>query len=104
MTFNWSTLATLAILCATIHWIIARSQVMEWLWAAPWLPDFISDLLTCPACSGFWLGLGLGAVGFWPLITDYWWLNIPATGLAGVWCTPIAEGILLWGLEKSKIH
>jgi len=102
--FNWPTLATLAILCATIHWIAARSQIMEWFWAAPWLPDFINDLLACPACSGFWLGLGLGTVGLWPLTTDYWWLNIPVAGLVGVWCTPIAEGILLWGLERSKIR
>jgi hypothetical protein len=77
---------------------------MQWFWAAPWLPNPISDLLACPACSGFWIGLGLGAAGLRPLTTGYWWLDIPAAGLAGVWCAPVAEGILLWGLDKSKIH
>lgn len=104
MTFNWATLATLGILSATIHWIVARSKAMQWFWESPWLPTFVDDLLRCPACLGFWLGLGLGATGVRPLTTGHVWLDIVAAGLAGVWCTPIVESALLWGIDKASVH
>ena len=27
---------------------------------------WVAMLLYCPACSGFWFGFGLGALGLWP--------------------------------------
>jgi hypothetical protein len=104
MAFSWSILATLGILTATIHWIIARAEITKRFWNAIWLPEFLNGLLRCPACSGFWLGLGLGGLGLRPMATGHAWLDVVVAGLCGVWCTPIAEELLLWGLDRSKIH
>lgn len=104
MTFNWSTLAILGILTATIHWLIARAEISKAFWSAIWLPERIDQLLRCPACSGFWLGLGLGGLGIRPLTTGHWWIDVPASAILGVFATPLFEGLFLWGLERSKIH
>jgi len=100
---NWSTFATLATLAATIHWAVARAQIMRWFWDAAWLPELLCNLLACAACSGFWLGLGLGLLGIRPLATGHAWLDVAAAGACGIVGTPLVEGILLWGLERSRI-
>jgi hypothetical protein len=103
MTFNWSTFATLAILAATLHWLVARAAITHWFWSWSRLPAFVNELLTCPACSGFWLGLGLGAAGLRPLTTGHAWLDIAVAGAAGIFGTPVAEAVMLWGLDRSRI-
>jgi hypothetical protein len=30
-------------------------------------PVLLAVLVYCPACTGFWVGLGLGAAGYWPV-------------------------------------
>jgi hypothetical protein len=104
MTFSWSTFATLAVLAAALHWLIARAQITKRFWDARWLPGMLSDLLECPACSGFWIGLGFGTLGVRPLITGHTWLDIVAAGVSAMYGTPLAEAVLIWGLDKSKIH
>jgi hypothetical protein len=104
MTFSWSTFAALAVFASALHWLIARAQITKPVWDAIWLPEFIYDLLSCPACSGFWIGLGLGAAGFRPLTTAHAWLDIVAAGVAAMYGTPVAEAVLVWGLDRSKIH
>lgn len=101
--FNWSAFATLAALAGTLHWIIARAKITKWFWGAAWLPSFFHELLSCPACSGFWLGLGLGFAGARPLATGHTWLDIAAAGVAGVLGTPVAQAVLLWGLERTRL-
>lgn len=104
MSFDWSTLATLAILTGTLHWVIARAKITQWFWNANWLPGIMHELLECPACSGFWLGLGLGVAGLRPLVTGLWPLDLAAAGVAGIIGTPVAQGVLLWGLERTRIE
>jgi hypothetical protein len=104
MTFAWSTFATLAILASALHWLVARAEITKPVWDAIWLPERLDALLKCPACSGFWLGLWLGAAGLRPLVTGHWWIDVVAAGVAGVWGVPVAEGVMLWGLDRSKIH
>lgn len=104
MTFNWSTFVILAILASALHWLIARASITEWFWSARWLPDFAYDLLECPACSGFWIGLGLGAAGCRPLVTGCWWADTLLAGIGAMWGVPVAEAVMLWGLERSRIH
>jgi hypothetical protein len=104
MTFAWSTFATLAVLAAALHWLAARAEVTKWFWDAAWLPARVRHLLECPSCSGFWLGLGLGAVGARPLVTGWWWIDVPAAGVAAMYGVPVAEAVMLWGLSGSKIH
>ena len=104
MTFNWSTLLTLGILCASVHWIVARAKITEWFWDADWLPKFLNNLLTCPACSGFWLGLLFGIAGLRPLVSSHTTLDVLTTSVAGLFCTPLVEAVFLWGLDRSKIN
>ena len=104
MSFNWSTLATLGILAAVLHWVIARAGITRWFWDAAWLPRGFKSLLECPACSGFWLGLGLGISGCRPLATGQVWIDVLVAGAASVWCVPVVEGVLLWGLDRSTFH
>jgi hypothetical protein len=104
MTFSWSTFATLAVLASALHWLVARAKITQWFWGAFWLPEFIDDLLMCPACSGFWLGLWIGAAGMRPLTTGSVWIDVLATGLAAMWGVPVAEAVMLWGLDGSKVH
>ena len=93
---------TLGLLSAAIHWIVARAKVTRSFWSALWLPGFISDLLACAACSGFWIGLGLGLAGIRPL--GHGILGVLCSGLLGVVATPVVEGVLLWGLSTTKIR
>lgn len=100
---NWSMFATLSVLAATIHWIVARALIMRWFWGARWLPHVVTDLLECPACFGFWIGIGLGLVGVQPIAVSHTWANALLSGVLAVFGTPIAEGALIWGLEHSRI-
>jgi len=105
---NWSAFLTLGILTSSIHWIVARSEIMRPFWGLNWLPDgrvrgFLDGLLSCPACSGFWLGLGLGAAGLQPITVDFLPIDVLCSGLIAVWCTPVFEGVLLRGLNRSRM-
>jgi hypothetical protein len=104
MTFAWSTFATLAILASALHWLFARATITRGFWGAIWLPAQLDSLLKCPACSGFWIGLSLGAADFRPLVTGHWWVDVPVAGICAMWGVPVAEGVMLWGLDRSKIH
>ena len=104
MTFSWSVLTTLTILTGTLHWLMARAEITKWFWGSILMPKFLDSLLRCPACSGFWLGLGLGSLGVRPLVTGHAWIDVLAAGTAGLYGTPIAEAVLLWALDRSKIH
>lgn len=104
---DWNQLVTLGVLAAVIHWLVARAQITQHFWRLEWLPvgrDFVDGLLRCAACSGWWIGLGLGwgrhLVPF-QMGSAFW--NVVGAGLTGIFVTPIFESVLLWGLEKSRI-
>ena len=101
---NWSALVTLWLFATAIHWTVARSTIMRWFWGASWLPSFFRELLECPACSGFWLGCMLTALGLRPLAWHFVPLNMAGTGLLTLLGVPIIEAVLLWGLARSAIH
>lgn len=103
MPFDWSLLLTLGILTASIHWTIARAKITQWFWGARWLPQFLNSLLSCPACSGFWLGIAVGLFGIRPLATGSTTLDVVASGVCGLFCTPVVQAVFLWGLERTKI-
>jgi hypothetical protein len=103
-------LVALGVLAASVHWIVARASVTRFFWSLAWWPErgwlsvaksFVADLLACAACSGFWIGLGLGLAGVRPVGSG--WLSVLASGLVGVLTTPVFEGVLLWGLERSHL-
>ena len=104
MALDLGALLTLGLLAAGIHWIAGRSSIMKWFWSAAWLPKSLGALLACAACSGFWLGVGLGVAGVHPIMPlGDWTLGVLCSGLLGVVVTPVIEGVLLWGLSATKI-
>lgn len=66
---------------------------------------FFAGLLYCPACSGFWLGMLLGVLGFWPWPGLEWrglfWgpLESAVAGMAlgAIWAT--VHHNPAWGIE-----
>jgi len=53
----------------------------------PGVPHFA--WLYCPPCMGFWIGLVLGILGYWPLEGDFMFLEsaIAAMAVGAVWKT-----------------
>jgi hypothetical protein len=112
MRFDLNQLVLLGLLSASIHWIMARARITKRFWSLGWWPVyggrsllaqlFVAKLLACAACSGFWIGLGLGYAGVRPIGAG--WLAVVASGLAGVLVTPVFEGALLWGLERTHLE
>jgi len=112
MKFTLNQLVLLGLLSASIHWIMARASITKRFWSLNWWPKrslkclvakrFFADLLACAACSGFWIGIGLGLAGVRPVGSG--WTAVLASGLLSVLVTPTFEGALLWGLEKTRIE
>jgi hypothetical protein len=111
MTIDLTQLALLGILCSAVHWLLGRSEIARPFWsrATGWL----AKLLSCPACSGFWLGAYFGGLmvpvltfptPHTPRETILWWFwRFFIPGLLGVFVTPVFEGLLVWGLNESAI-
>ena len=101
MTLNLSHFLLLGVLCTSLHWLLARSEIFKFAWSRA--PGWLDKLLRCPSCSGFWLGLGLGAAGIRPVEGVSVRVVIMTTGLIAVVLTPVVEAILLAALERSAI-
>lgn len=101
MTIDLSKLFVLGLLTASIHWIIARSWVAKPLWCRA--RGFFDELLRCPACSGWWLGIGFGIAGLRPVWFHDRVASVMATALLATILTPVFEAALLWGLRRSAI-
>ncbi len=101
MTLDVGQLALLGLLSTALHWLIARSKIAQPLWsrARGWL----ALLLACPACSGWWLGLGLGTGGVRPVTVSWRIVEVVLCGLLAMVLTPVVEAVMLWGLERSAI-
>jgi hypothetical protein len=102
MTIKLDLLLLLGLASSALHWLIARSEIAKPLWSRA--GGVLGALLRCPACSGFWIGLGLAAGGLTPLVTGSVIANILATGILALYLTPVFEAVLLWGLGVSAIE
>ena len=94
-------LLTLGMLSAAVHWLVARSTIMQWFWSR--MRGSMAKLLACPACSGWWISIGLGWLGIHPVVAPWVWLSAVLAGLLGIVLTPVFEALLLWGLAVSAI-
>ncbi len=101
MTLDLHQLLLLGLLSTSVHWLVARSSIAEPLWSRA--RGRLGDLLRCPACSGWWLGLGLGALGVTPVVSPHRWVAILVAGLLAIVVTPVFEAVLLFGLQHSAI-
>jgi len=94
-------LILLGILSSSLHWLIARAGITKFWWSR--IKGFGAKLLECPACSGFWIGLGFGMLGIGLPLFERFWLNVLGNGFVCLFLTPVFEGFLLWGLSLSAI-
>lgn len=100
VTIDLTHLFVLGLLTSSAHWLFARSKIAKPLWSRT--RGFIDELLRCPACSGVWLAAGAYVAGVRPVGKGG-----PAficTMLLGLILTPVFEGVLLWGLERSALE
>lgn len=102
MTIDFAQMLALGLLSASLHWIIARSKITKPLWSRA--PGLLGDLLRCPACSGFWLGMALEAIGVRPLGGVRLFFAVLLTGVLGAALTPIFQAVMLWSLERTAIE
>jgi len=101
MTLDVHQLMLLGLLSTSVHWLVARSRIARPLWSRA--RGLLGELLRCPACSGWWLGLGLGALGVRPVAAPHRWLEIALAGLLAVVVTPVVEAVMVLGLQHSAI-
>ena len=101
MTLDLHQLLLLGLLSTSVHWLVARSRVAQPLWSRA--RGLAGELLRCPACSGWWLGLALGALGCRPVGAQHRWAEVVLAGLLAVVVTPVVETVFLLGLQHSAI-
>jgi len=87
------------IMCASLHWLAARSEIARPLWSR--VSGWFGRLLACAGCSGWWLALGVSALGLRPV--SHGWRAILVGGVLGAILTPIFEAALLWALDRTHI-
>lgn len=102
MRLDFEQLALAGLLTSTLHWLMARAEITRPLWSR--LRGFFGRLLACPACSGFWLGTALGAVGVRPLATASLYVDVAGCAVLSVFLTPVFQAVLLWGLEHAAVN
>lgn len=90
-------LAELAIFASAIQYLLGEASIFDRPRSK--LPAILQQLLRCPACCGFWLGLGAGALGLSPW-GGRW--GIPLTGLAAIAIVPTVRGLMALGWAASQ--
>ncbi len=101
MTIDLSKLLLFGMLCASLHWLIARAEITKPLWSRA--SGVLDKLLRCAGCSGWWLGGVVYVLGLRPFALSAWWSVLVAC-ILGTFITPVFEGILLWGLEHTALQ
>lgn len=101
MTIDLSQLLLFGIVCAALHWLLARAEITKPLWSRA--KGALDRLLRCAGCSGWWLGGFVYALGLHPFARTGWW-NVITAGILGAFVTPVFEGLLMWGLERTAVH
>jgi hypothetical protein len=100
-----TTLVLYALLTAAAYYLVARAGITKWAWSRyPW---WLDKLVMCASCTGFWLGLGCGAFGWWRelpflgLPPDHW-STVLACGAGGMIWTPLLVYPVLVVLEALR--
>lgn len=73
-----------ALLTTAAYSLLTQARITEWLWSR--YPDGFAEFMNCPSCSGFWYGIGCGALG--------WWMDWPfLVAEPDHWLTPVLVGL-----------
>ena len=88
-------LAELAVFLAAAQYLLGEAAIFDRPRAR--LPLVIRQLLACPACCGFWLGLAFGAAAVGPWVDGPAWWNALRSGFAAVAITPFMRGVMALG-------
>lgn len=91
----------LGLLGAALHYAAYRAVATHWLWSR--YPKPVNALLSCSACSGFWLGGALGALArarSYALLglSPNDWLLLPACALVCMVTAPIFSYLMVYAL------
>ena len=86
-----------ALLTAALYYLVARAEVTRFVWC--WYPPKIDQIALCPACSGFWIGGAVAALG--AATGTLAWSLVPPLALASIVTTPILWGAMTWGQTAS---
>lgn len=85
------------LLCTAAFYLLAQAKLTHFLWER--YPPALDEFMSCPACTGFWYGLGCGFLG--------WWLEIDFLGLdPRHWTTLVLVGLcsITWTPLLSNLH
>jgi hypothetical protein len=87
-----TTLVIYPLLCVAAFYLLAQARITEPIWSR--YPDRLDAFMQCSACTGFWYGLGCGALGWaqdWNflLLDGRDWLTPLIVAFCGIVWTPI---------------
>ena len=90
--------ALYVLLCTALYYLLARAEITRPLWSR-YTPG-MQQLAGCPACLGFWIGVGLGIVFGWALQWSF--LGLPGRHVA----TPFVVGLcsMVWTPLTTLAH
>lgn len=79
----WELLVQFALMQWAVTYLVLDSAILAW--ARIELAKgsiFRTQLFYCPSCFGFWVGLLLGALGYWPFASG--WVAVAESGAAAL--------------------
>lgn len=85
------------LVCCALFYLGAQAKITYWLWER--YPPRLDAFMSCPACTGFWYGLGCAALG--------WWQNWSFLSLDGRhWLTPLIVAVcsIVWTPIVVAVH
>ena len=90
------------LVCSALTYVITEASI--WMKTRAWLASWFMPLCTllyCRKCMGFWVGLGVGYLGVYPLpLASSMALDIPLAHIAAVE-SGLAFMALMWVLDKA---
>lgn len=102
------TLLIFGLYCTGVYYLLARARITRWLWSRLDSVPAVGELLRCPACAGFWIGLGMSHA-YAPM--DHWcWGYAPCAlfavhcGVLGMVLTAVIFGLMRWGLNVAAVE
>jgi len=84
------------LITTALYYLGIQAKITHFLWER--YPPALEEFMACPACTGFWWGVGCAGLGYWQgwdflcLASDNW-LVFPLIGLCSIIWTPLLSRI-----------